>query len=54
MPVQVAVAWVLAQPGVLSALTGPSTIAHLEENLGGSRWEIAPQDLADLEQVFVE
>jgi aryl-alcohol dehydrogenase-like predicted oxidoreductase len=53
-PVQVAVAWALAQPGVLCALTGPSTIAHLEENLGGSGWEIAPQDLEELEQVFRE
>lgn len=34
-PVQVAIAWVLAQPGVIGALTGPSTVPHLEENLGG-------------------
>lgn len=53
-PVQVAVAWVLAQPGVMCALTGPSTIPHLEENLGGSGWEIAPRDLNALERVFDE
>jgi aryl-alcohol dehydrogenase-like predicted oxidoreductase len=35
-PAQAAIAWVLAQPGVLCALTGPSTLPHLEENLGGS------------------
>ena len=35
-PAQVAIAWVLAQPGVVCALTGPSTIPHLEENLGGA------------------
>lgn len=51
-PVQVAIAWVLAQPGVICALTGPSTRPHLEENLGGSGWAIAPDDLAELERFF--
>lgn len=32
-PVQLAIAWVLRQPGVLCALTGPTSIPHLEENL---------------------
>jgi len=45
-PAQVAIAWVLAQPGVICALTGPSRIAHLEENLGGSGWSIEADDLA--------
>lgn len=51
-PVQVAIAWVIAQPGFVCALTGPSTIPHLEENLGGSGWTIEPDDLAKLEQFF--
>lgn len=49
-PVQVAIAWVLAQPGVICALTGPSTFAHLEENLSGSGWTIDSDDLAELER----
>jgi hypothetical protein len=49
-PVQVAIAWVLSQPAIVCALTGPSTIPHLEENLGGSGWTLSPQDLDDLEQ----
>lgn len=49
-PAQVAIAWVLAQPGIVCALTGPSTISHLEENLGGSGWAIEPDDLAAMEQ----
>jgi aryl-alcohol dehydrogenase-like predicted oxidoreductase len=53
-PVQVAIAWVLAQPSIICALTGPSTIPHLEENLGGSGWTIAPDDLEELEQLFRE
>ncbi len=49
-PVQVAIAWVLAQSGVICALTGPSTIPHLEENLGGSGWDMASDDLEALER----
>lgn len=51
--VQVAIAWVLVQPGVVCALTGPSTISHLEENLGGSGWGIALADLKALDR-FLE
>jgi aryl-alcohol dehydrogenase-like predicted oxidoreductase len=51
-PVQAAIAWALAQPGVVCALTGPSTLAHLEENLGGSGWLLAADDLANLEEFF--
>lgn len=53
-PVQVAIAWVLAQPGVICALTGPSTIPHLEENVAASGWAIPPEDLAALEQFFAQ
>lgn len=51
-PVQVAIAWVLAQPAVVCALTGPSTIPHLEENVGGSGWTIEAEDMAALELFF--
>ncbi len=47
--VQVAIAWVLAQPGILCALTGPSSLAHLEENVGGAGWRLAAEDLQALE-----
>lgn len=43
-PAQAAVAWVLSQPGIVCALTGPSTVAHLEENLGGSGWSFRIED----------
>jgi aryl-alcohol dehydrogenase-like predicted oxidoreductase len=51
-PAQAAIAWVLAQPGILCALTGPSTMPHLEENLGASGWAIPPDDLEELEKYF--
>jgi aryl-alcohol dehydrogenase-like predicted oxidoreductase len=49
---QVAIAWVLAQPEVTCALTGPSTIEHLEENVEGSGWDIPEEDLEELEAFF--
>ncbi len=48
-PIQVAIAWVLAQPGVVCALTGPSSLEHLEENLGGAGWELPADELSALE-----
>lgn len=33
-PSQLSLAWVLQQPGVTSAIIGPRTTAHLEDNLG--------------------
>lgn len=50
--VQAAIAWVLSHPEVICALTGPSTIPHLEENLGGSGWSISSEDLEELEIFF--
>ncbi len=46
---QVAIAWVLAQPHVLCALTGPSKPAHLVENLAAADWKIPPDELASLD-----
>lgn len=51
-PVQVAIAWVLAHEGVICALTGPSTVKHLEENVEASGWEIPKEDLRELEEFF--
>lgn len=48
-PVQVAIAWVLAQPRVLCALTGPSTVAHVEENVAASGWRFPEEALAELD-----
>jgi aryl-alcohol dehydrogenase-like predicted oxidoreductase len=53
-PVQAAIAWVLHQPGITCALTGPSSTEHLEENLGGSGWKLDPQDLHELDRFLVE
>jgi aryl-alcohol dehydrogenase-like predicted oxidoreductase len=52
-PAQMAIAWVLAQPGILCALTGPSTQEHLEENLVAIEFEISKIDLEDF-QIFLD
>ncbi|MGB6369675.1 MAG: aldo/keto reductase [Atribacterota bacterium] len=51
-PAQVAIAWVLSQPEVICALTGPSIVDHLEENVGGSGWFLSLEDLEDMELFF--
>ena len=51
-PVQLAVAWVLAQPKIICALTGSSKIPHLEENLGASGITFKQKDLNRLEEIF--
>ncbi|MDP2871566.1 MAG: aldo/keto reductase [Bacillota bacterium] len=51
---QVAIAWVLAQPGVAVALTGPSNAAHLEENARACDVQLAPADLAEIQGLLAE
>jgi len=53
-PAQAAIAWVLAQEGVICALTGPSTIPHLEENIHASGWRFTPQELDEINQFLEE
>jgi hypothetical protein len=46
---QLAIAWVLSHQAVTCALTGPSSVAHLEENLAASGWQLPQEALATLE-----
>jgi len=50
-PAQVAIAWLLSRPGVSSAIIGPDSPAHVDENMGGIGWELSDQELATLDQV---
>ncbi len=52
-PAQVAIAWVLAQPGVTAALTGPTNPAHLEENLVAADWPF-PREEREALDLFLE
>ncbi len=48
--VQVAIAWVLSQPAVLCALTGPSSVDHLEENVAASGFALEEQHLRRIDR----
>jgi len=49
---QLAIAWVLAQPGVSSVLTGASSQAQLEENLGALALELSPAMIRRIDRLF--
>ncbi len=47
-PSQIALAWVLAQPGVTSAIIGPRTMDHFEDNLAATQITLRESDLESL------
>lgn len=53
-PTQVALAWLLAHSPVMLPIPGTSKVKHLEENLGAVALELAPAELAELDQVATE
>ncbi len=50
-PSQLALAWLIQQPGVTSAITGPRTMAHLDDCLGATPVEITDDDRSRLDEV---
>lgn len=53
-PAQIAISWVLQQSGVVAALTGPTRIDHLVENLAVIKWELTKADLLEIEQFLMQ
>ena len=49
-PAQVAINWLLGQPGVTAPIIGTRTMAQLEDNLGAVGWTLDPEHLDKLEQ----
>jgi len=49
-PAQVAINWLLCQPGVTAPIIGARTLDQLETNLGASGWELDSAQLAELGQ----
>ncbi|MBE6935633.1 MAG: aldo/keto reductase [Ruminococcaceae bacterium] len=43
-PVQTAINWVMATPGITTALVGAKTAAQQQENLGALGWELSAED----------
>jgi aryl-alcohol dehydrogenase-like predicted oxidoreductase len=50
-PAQVALRWVLAQPGVASVIAGVRTTEHLRDNLGASGWRLECEPLRRLNEI---
>ena len=50
---QVAIAWVLRQPGVTSAICGTSSVAHALNNAAAVSVELDDADLAELDAATV-
>jgi aryl-alcohol dehydrogenase-like predicted oxidoreductase len=49
---QLAVAWVLANPAVTSAIVGARRPSQVEENVGAMGWVLAPDVLAEIEAAY--
>jgi aryl-alcohol dehydrogenase-like predicted oxidoreductase len=49
-PSQVALAWVMSQPGITSPIIGPRSLDQLEDNLGACDIELSSSDLQTLDQ----
>ena len=51
-PVQIALAWLLAQKPWIVPIPGTTKLEHLEENLGAAEVELNDTDLRDIRQAF--
>ncbi len=47
---QVALNWLLCQPGMTAPIIGATSLAQLEENLGAVGWALTAEELARLEE----
>ena len=51
---QLAIAWVLMNSGVTSAIVGARRAGQVEQNAEAVGWKIAPADLAEIDQILDE
>lgn len=52
-PAQVAIRWILSQPGVSTAIIGASSKVQLQESLGACDWKLPPEDVTRLNETFL-
>ena len=52
-PSQLALAWVLQQPGITSAIIGPKTLNHLVDNIGALEITMTETELHELDDISV-
>ena len=51
---QLAIAWLLGQPGVTVALVGMRNERELKENVAAADWRLTAEDLLEIERIFAE
>jgi aryl-alcohol dehydrogenase (NADP+) len=51
-PAQVALAWLLHQPGITAPIVGATKMNHLEEAVAALEVELAPEEIAFLEEPY--
>jgi aryl-alcohol dehydrogenase-like predicted oxidoreductase len=49
---QMAIAWVLNQPGLTVALCGAKRASHIEESAGAAEWKLSADELQKLDALF--
>jgi 1-deoxyxylulose-5-phosphate synthase len=52
-PAQVALAWLLAKPGVTAPIVGSTKKRHLKDALAAEQLELSPDEIAQLEKPYV-
>ncbi|HET9148760.1 MAG TPA: aldo/keto reductase, partial [Acetobacteraceae bacterium] len=50
---QVALAWVLAKPGITAPIVGATKLPHLEDALGALSLKLSPEEIGRLEEPYV-
>jgi aryl-alcohol dehydrogenase-like predicted oxidoreductase len=52
-PAQVALAWLIARPGITAPIVSATSVGQLEEILGAARLQLSAEDIAVLNAVSV-
>jgi aryl-alcohol dehydrogenase-like predicted oxidoreductase len=50
---QIALAWVLAQPGIHAPIVGATPLAQLDDAVGALELTLTPDDIAEIEAPYV-
>ena len=51
---QLAISWVINQPGITVALVGAKRPSQVEENVGGAGWKISKEHLEEIDRIMAE
>ena len=51
-PTQVALAWLLAQPGVTAPIVGASKLSHLDDAIESLKLKLSAEDIAFVEEPY--